>query len=176
MADGRNSDCGGGVPGNCMVAHGSIPNICDTKLLPSDSPWTCQATMCSTRPPSFGDWSALAGSLVTLAPTRPSTGSSWQGRSPPSLCGSQPRFSRISNGYTSSTCLSWSAPLEWCLRPLLLTTWLGSSLDFFRVMWSTGTGVTGGSAITMCCRACWMLSWLSWGCCCICTWGWRTTV
>ncbi|MBA0713664.1 hypothetical protein Golax_012684, partial [Gossypium laxum] len=30
-----------GVHHNCMVAHGKIPHLCDTSLLPPDSPWTC---------------------------------------------------------------------------------------------------------------------------------------
>ncbi|MBA0588315.1 hypothetical protein Gorai_001427, partial [Gossypium raimondii] len=39
---GDGNTCGSfGVHHNCMVAHGKIPHLCDTSLLPPDSPWTC---------------------------------------------------------------------------------------------------------------------------------------
>ncbi|PPD86018.1 hypothetical protein GOBAR_DD17068 [Gossypium barbadense] len=39
---GDGNTCGSfGVHHNCMVAHGKIPHLCDTSLLPPDSLWTC---------------------------------------------------------------------------------------------------------------------------------------
>ncbi|KAB1205125.1 Oligopeptide transporter 7 [Morella rubra] len=38
---GRNYHSSTGVYGNFMVAVESIPNLCDTSMLPPDSPWTC---------------------------------------------------------------------------------------------------------------------------------------